>query len=80
MTTPNQYSNGAFTISEQTIEEGDRQWLELSITVTSGPIRLPLPSLSSRRAVTLRAEQLCLASIGAELSAANTEQEDSDDR
>jgi hypothetical protein len=71
------YTSGAFTVLEQVIQDGDRTWVELELTVSSGPVRVLVRNDEQLRQAVLRAEVLALASIGQallEARGANEEQ------
>lgn len=58
------YTNGPFTIKESIINEDGRQWMQLELILTSGPVRIPFHQDEHRAHAVRRAEVLALTSIG----------------
>lgn len=57
------YQNGPFTVNEQIItDDNGTQWVELTL-ILSARVRVPLTDPMQQRAITLKAERLCLTSM-----------------
>lgn len=73
------YTNGPFTITEKHLNQDGKPWIELELSITSGPIRVPVRSDEQTRQTVLRAEVLALAAIGQALQEAAGANQDEDE-
>lgn len=58
------YESGPFTLRETILNEGGKQWMQLEIILTSGPVRIPFHDGEHRAHAARRSEVLALTSIG----------------